>query len=142
MAVDYLASACRKFRTKTAVSLEAAAAHVIVPAQARRILVTRFIVVPQVIGGTPDAESRCSLSLGTDASAYQNIIGDDGNLFRPSHLTPVNFAEEYDLQLIGDHQQYVQYADLTASGLRVNIQFAGTNGFTYTAHFVVEGAIF
>ena len=139
MAVDYLASGNRIFRTKTAISLKSTGNTIIIPAQARRIIVTRLIVVPQTFSGAAVAPQ---MTFGTNASDYDNVYGADGfTKLVLSNDTLVNFTYQVDVADISTPEQFLEYADLTTSGLRVNITTAST-ATTHTAHIFVEAAIF
>jgi hypothetical protein len=137
MAVDYLGSSLNVYRTKTAISLKATGSTIIIPAQARRILVERVAIVPVTFSGAGTAPQ---LSIGTDSPNFQNIYDDAGGLIQVPNTTAVNFAFMVDM-IRTNHQQYLQYADLTTSGLRVNVQVAST-ATTHTAHVFVYGSIF
>jgi len=137
VAVDYLGSSENVYRTKTAINLKSTGTTIIIPAQARRIIVSRVAIVPItfVTAGTAP-----QLSIGTDSPNYQNIYDDAAGPFTLPNTTLVNFAFMLDM-IRTNHQQYLQYADLTTNGLRVNVQAAST-ATTHTAHVFVWGAIF
>lgn len=139
MALDYLASMKRVFRTKNTINLKGTGSYTIIPAQARRILVTRVMVVPQTFAGTPGVTPQ--MTFGTNDPDYTNVYGDDGSTLNLPNTTLVNFVYAIDM-VYTDHQQYLQYADLTSNGLRVKVTVASTNSGVHTAHVFVEGAIF
>lgn len=137
MAVDYLCSLSKWYRTKTAINLKSTGTTIIIPAQARRFICDRVAIVPVtfVTAGTAP-----QLSIGADSPNYQNIYDDSGSIITLPNTTAVNFIYEVDM-IRANHQQYLQYADLTSNGLRVNVQVAST-ATTHTAHVFVHGALF
>jgi hypothetical protein len=141
MALDYLSSMNRMFRTKTAINLKATGTTIIIPAQPRRFLAGSHVYVA-VQTKTGTVGTLPQFSIGSDASNYQNVAGDSVGIVTVPDTAGVNFVYPFKILDVTDVEQYLQYADLTTSGLRVNVQVASTQSGVHTAHIFVEGAIF